>query len=501
MREEQTASDERLREEQMAMGLTSKPSVAIIGAGAGGIAMGLQLADGGYDFTIFDRADGFGGTWRHNTFPGAACDVPSHLYSYSFALNPRWSKTYANQPEILEYFETVAVKGGLDRCLRANTRIDAMRWSDRDRRWTLTTGDGVDCDFDAVVSAVGMLDVPNIPAIPGAEAFRGRAFHSSRWDHTKSTAGERVASIGTGASAIQYVPAIAPDTALLTVFQRTPIWVSPRFDFPYTAEQHELFQRDPGEAQKIRDEAFDAYESSSFDVAADQTREATELAYSYLMRKVADPELRAKLLPDYPLGCKRPLMSREWFPTFALPHVQLVTSPIIRFTEHGLLTADATEHRVDTVIYGTGFTASDYLSSLDVYGTGGRRLHDEWRDGAEAYLGTLVAGYPNLFILYGPNTNGVNSILYIHEVQTALVRRLLDVMGQRGANTIEVKREVQDAYNAEVQAAMIGKVWLANCTNYFRHPSGKVVTQLPFSGKTFAERTRDVKLEDYRLRR
>jgi cyclohexanone monooxygenase len=478
-----------------------KPKVAIIGAGAGGIAMGIQLLDGGWgdgDFTIFDRDDGFGGTWRHNTFPGAACDVPSHLYSYSFALNPRWSKTYANQPEILEYLETVAVKAGLDRHLHANTRVTTMRWSDDDRQWTLTTDDA-EYDFDVVVSAVGMLDMPHIPAIPGAETFHGRAFHSSRWDHSRSTAGERVASIGTGASAIQYVPAIAPETAHLTVFQRTPIWVAPRFDFPYTPEQQQLFERDPSEAQKIRDEAWNAYESSSFDADADQTREATELAYSYLTRKVADPVLRAKLTPDYPAGCKRPLMSREWFPTFALPHVHLETSPIVRFTEHGLLTADGNEHRVDTVIYGTGFKAVDYLSSLDVYGSGGRRLKEDWRDGAEAYLGTLVAGYPNLFVLYGPNTNGVNSILYIHEVQTELVRRLLDVMTQRDARAIEVKRDVQDAYNAELQAAMQGKVWLA-CDNYFRHPSGKVVTQLPFSGKEFADRTRDVVVDDYHLR-
>jgi cyclohexanone monooxygenase len=476
-----------------------KPSVAIVGAGAGGIAMGLQLADAGYDFTIFDRSDGFGGTWRHNTFPGAECDVPSHLYSFSFAPNPRWSKTYAMQPEILDYLEAVALKGGLDRHLRANTHIKTMRWSDDTRRWTLTADDGASYDFGVVVSAVGMLDIPNIPAIPGAETFRGRAFHSSRWDHSRSTAGERVASIGTGASAIQYVPAIAADAAHLTVFQRSPIWVAPKFDFPYTPEQHELFERDPSAAQKIRDEAFDAYESSSFDADADQTREATELAYSYLMRKVADPELRAKLTPDYPAGCKRPLMSRQWFPTFALPHVHLETSPIVRFTEHGLLTADGNEHRVDTVIYGTGFKAADYLSSLDLYGSNGRRLHDDWRDGAEAYLGTLVAGYPNLFVLYGPNTNGVNSILYIHEVQTALVRHLLEAMAQRGASAIDVKRGVQDAYNSEVQAAMEGKVWLA-CDNYFRHPSGKLVTQLPFSGKTFANRTRDVLLEDYHLR-
>jgi cyclohexanone monooxygenase len=475
------------------------PNVAIIGAGAGGIAMGIQLASGGYDFTIFDRHDGFGGTWRHNTFPGAACDVPSHLYSFSFALNPRWSKTYANQPEILEYLEKVALDHGLDRHLRANTRIDTVRWDDAQRRWTLTTDHGDAYHFDVVVSAVGMLDVPNVPSIPGAEKFVGRRFHSSRWDHSKTTAGERVASIGTGASAIQYVPAIAPKTAHLTVFQRTPIWVSPRFDDPFTPEQHELFERDPSAAQKLRDAAFDAYESSSFDVGAAQTLEATELAYSYLMRKVKDPELRAKLMPDYPLGCKRPLMSRDWFPTFALPHVHLETAPIVEITERGLRTADGAEHQVDTVIYGTGFKAADYLSSLDVYGTAGRRLHDEWRDGAEAYFGTLVAGYPNFFILYGPNTNGVNSILFIHEVQTAFIRRILDAMGGRGARTVEVTREAQDRYNAEIQAAMDGKVWLANCNNYYRHPNGKVVTQLPYSGKTFAARTSRLTMADYRL--
>ena len=477
-----------------------KPAVAIIGAGAGGIAMGIQLADAGYDFTIFERADGFGGTWRHNSFPGAACDVPSHLYSFSFALNPRWSKTYANQPEILEYLEKVAADYGLHGRLRANTSIETVRWSDATRRWTLRADGGAEYHFDFVVSAVGMLDVPNVPAIPGAERFRGRAFHSSRWDHSRSTVGERVASIGTGASAIQYVPAIAPETAHLTVFQRTPIWVSPRQDIPFTPEQHELFERDPAAAQALRDQIFDWYETSSFDVDAAQTRYATELAHSYLMRKVADPELRAKLTPDYPVGCKRPLMSREWFPTFALQHVHLETSPIVEFTEQGLRTADGVEHQVDTVIYGTGFKAADYLSSIDVYGTGGRRLHDEWAGGPEAYLGTMVTGYPNFFILYGPNTNGVNSILYIHEVQTEFIRRVIDDMEGRGARTVEVTPEAQSRYNAEIQAAMDGKVWLANCNSYYRHPSGKVVTQLPYSGKTFAERTREMIIADYDLR-
>ncbi len=477
----------------------SKPKVGIIGAGAGGIAMGIQLAAGGYDFTIFDRADGFGGTWRHNTFPGAACDVPSHLYSYSFALNPRWSKTYANQPEILTYLDKVAADHGLGPHLLANTAITSLRWADSDRRWTLSTDDGHEHEFDAVVSAVGMLDVPNIPDINGTNRFRGRRFHSARWDHSKSTAGERVASIGTGASAVQYVPAIARDTAHLTVFQRTPIWIAPRFDFPFTAEQQEAFERDPGAAQKLRDEAFDAYETASFDVDAAQTREATELARSYLMRKVTDPELRAKLTPDYPVGCKRPLMSREWYPTFALPNVSLETTAIAELTERGVRTVDGVEHRVDTVIYGTGFTAADYLASIDVYGPGGRRLREDWSDGAEAYLGTLVAGYPNFFTLYGPNTNGVNSIIYIHETQTTFIRHILDVMGRRGARTVEVLAAAQRRYNDEIQAAMAGKVWLA-CSNYFRHPSGKVVTQLPYSGRTFFERTRAMALEDYELR-
>jgi cyclohexanone monooxygenase len=475
-----------------------KITVGIIGAGAGGIAMGIQLAARGYDFTIFDRADGFGGTWRHNTFPGAACDVPSHLYSYSFALNPRWSKTYANQPEILTYLEKVAAEHGLGPHLRPSTAITTVRWSDSTRRWTLITDDGKAHEFDAVVSAVGMLDVPNIPDIPGAKRFRGRRFHSARWDHGKSTAGERVASIGTGASAIQYVPAIAPKTAHLTVFQRTPIWISPRFDFPFTPEQHEEFERDRAAVQKLRDEAFDAYESSSFDVDAAQTREATELARSYLHRKVADPELRAKLTPDYPAGCKRPLMSREWYPIFALPNVSLETTAIAELTERGVRTVDGVEHRVDTVIYGTGFKAADYLTSIDVYGTGGRRLRDDWSDGAEAYLGTLVAGYPNFFMLYGPNTNGVNSIIYIHEAQTTFIRHMLDVMGGSGARTIEVTLDAQRRYNEEIQAAMVGKVWLA-CTNYFRHPSGKVVTQLPYSGRTFFERTRALVDGDYAL--
>lgn len=471
--------------------------VAVIGAGPGGIAMGIQLAAAGHDFTIFDRAEGFGGTWRNNTYPGAACDVPSHFYSYSFALNPRWSKTFAQQPEILAYLERVTSDYGLERHFAGNTRVTELRWDDSTHRWSVRTAQGAAFDFDVVVSAVGMLDVPNIPKIAGAERFRGRAFHSSNWDHSRSTAGERVASIGTGASAIQYVPEIARDAAHLTVFQRTPIWVSPRYDEPFTPEQQELFARNPDEALKVRDAAFQAYESANFGADSEMTKGLTEMAREYLARKVADPELRAKLTPSYPVGCKRPLQSRAWFPTFSRPNVTLTTSPILEFTEYGLRTADGTEHDVDTVIYGTGFRAADYLLSLDVYGSGGRRLRDDWRDGAEAYLGTVVPGYPNLFTLYGPNTNGVTSIIYILEAQAEFVRRILGDMAAAGVAAIDIRREIHDAYNAEIQRAMDGTVWLANCNSYYRHPNGKVVTQFPYSGTAFVDMLARVGLADF----
>jgi len=472
-------------------------SIAVIGAGPGGIAMGIQLAAAGHDFTIFDRADGFGGTWRNNTYPGAACDVPSHFYSYSFALNPRWSKTFAQQPEILAYLERVAADHGLADRLLGNTRITEMRWAHDARCWSLLTDDGATYEFDAVVSAVGMLDVPNIPEIPGADRFRGRTFHSSTWDHSKSTAGERVASIGTGASAVQYVPEIAAVAAHLTVFQRTQIWVNPRYDEPFTAEQQELFERDPGEALKVRDAAFQAYEAANFGADSEMTKGLTDMAREYLTRKVGDPALRAKLTPSYPVGCKRPLQSRAWFPTFARPNVTLETAPIAEFTEHGLRTADGIDHEFDTVIYGTGFHAADYLGSLDVYGTGGRRLRDDWADGAEAYLGTVVPGYPNLFTLYGPNTNGVTSIIYILEAQAEFVRRILDDMAVAGVRAVDVKREVHDTYNVEIQRAMEGTVWLANCNNYYRHPNGKVVTQFPYSGTTFVDMLSRVRLNHF----
>jgi cation diffusion facilitator CzcD-associated flavoprotein CzcO len=475
-----------------------KPTVAIIGAGAGGLAMGVKLKRAGYDFTIYEKSDGVGGTWRYNTYPGAACDVPSHLYSFSFELNPWWSRTYATQPEILAYLERCADQYGLRPHLRTGVDIREARFDEKQARWNLEAESRETFSADVVVSGLGMLNVPVVPDIPGAERFRGRSFHSSRWDHSKSIDGERVASIGTGASAIQYVPAIAPEVEHITVFQRSPIWITPRLDRPYTPEEQRKFARVPGAARLARWKIWWTYERANFQADAEQTVTMTALAQSYLERKIADPELRAKLTPDYPVGCKRPLISREWFPTLTRPNVRLVTDRITEITEDGVRTGDGEVHAVDTIIYGTGFRANEYLTAVDFYGRDGRRLHDDWRDGAEAYLGLTVSGYPNLFTLYGPNTNGVNSIIFIHEAQANYIMGALRTMTRRGIRSLDVRRGVMDRYNRRIQAAMSGTVWTAGCHNYFRTAAGKVVTQLPYSGGRYWLRTRFFRSWAYR---
>jgi cyclohexanone monooxygenase len=452
--------------------------------------MGIALKRAGFDFTIFERSDGVGGTWRLNTYPGATCDVPSHLYSFSFELNPWWSKTYAAQPEILAYLERCTDQHGVRPHLRTDTAITDARWNEARAHWVLTSDEAEVFTADVLVSGLGMLNVPAIPDIPGAERFRGRAFHSSRWDHSKPLAGERVASIGTGASAIQYVPAIAGEVDHLTVFQRTPIWVAPRFDQPYPPERQRRFARVPLSARRHRWGIWWTYQRASFRADSEQTAQQTTLARGYLERKVSDPELRAALTPDYPVGCKRPLTSRDWFPALTRSNVRLVTEGITEITERGLRTADGEEHEVDTIIFGTGFKANDYLSAIEIVGRDGRRLHDDWADGAEAHLGTTVAGFPNLFLLYGPNTNGVNSILFIHEAQVHHVMRALRAMSRWGLRSVEVRRSVMDRYNRRLQAAMAGTVWLAGCRSYYTAPSGKIVTQLPWSGGRFWLRTR-----------
>jgi cation diffusion facilitator CzcD-associated flavoprotein CzcO len=476
-------------------------SAAVLGAGAGGIAMGVALKKAGISFTIFEKNDGVGGTWRDNTYPGAACDVPSHLYSFSFAPNPHWSRTYATQPEILAYLEDCAERFGLLPHIRLNTAVATARWAEADQEWELTTETGEVHRASVLVSALGMLNVPLVPELPGLETFQGRTFHSSRWDHDKSLAGERVASIGTGASAIQYVPAIAADVAQLTVFQRTPVWVTPRFDVEFTAEQKQRFAGTPLAARRHRWQIFWTYQRTSFQASDDFTVAQTEFARSYLARKVEDAQLRTALTPDFPVGCKRPLTSRTWLTALTRPNVKVVSSAIESVTPAGIRTVDGVEHDLDTIIFGTGFQANEYLTTVDIRGRNGRSLRERWANGAEAYLGLTVSGFPNFFMLYGPNTNGVNSILFMHEAQAHYVVRALRIMRRRRLRSLEVRESVERAYNEKVQAGMAGTVWVAGCSNYYTAADGRIVTQLPYSAGEYWLRTRLVGWWRYQRRR
>ncbi|MFZ4584288.1 MAG: flavin-containing monooxygenase [Acidimicrobiia bacterium] len=475
--------------------------IAILGAGAGGIAAAIKLKQAGYrNLAIFEKRDGFGGTWRDNSYPGAACDVPSHLYSYSFELNPNWSATYASQPEILRYLERCATKYGLRPHLHANTAIVEARWSDAESHWELTAESGERFVADVLISGLGMLNVPSVPDIPGRERFAGPMFHSARWNHDVDLAGKRVAAVGTGASAIQFVPAIVDTVGALTVFQRSPVWVSPRFEQPFTADEQRVFARRPWKMRRLRWKTWWTYERASFRADSKTTELQTAFAASYLERKVADPELRAKLTPDHPVGCKRPLTSRTWYPALQRRNARVVTEAITEMTESGVVTADGTTHDVDVIIWGTGFHASEYLSAIDIYGRNGRRLHDDWQDGAEAYLGTSVTGYPNLFVLYGPNTNGFNSVLFVHEAQAHFIVRALRSLRRHRKRSLDVKSSTQRRYNRRLQHAMRGTVWLAGCHNYFAAPNGKIVTQMPFSGGKFWLLTRRFPRWRYRMR-
>jgi cation diffusion facilitator CzcD-associated flavoprotein CzcO len=469
-----------------------RPRVAIIGAGAGGIAMGIRLRRAGHrDFRIFERSDGVGGTWRDNSYPGAACDVPSHLYSFSFEPNPGWTRTYATQPEILAYLEHCTDAHGLRPHLRLGTTIAEARWSDAAREWELRAADGACFHADVLVSALGMLNVPFTPPIPGAERFEGRAFHSARWDHDLDLTGRRVAVVGTGATAIQLVPAIAPRVEALTVFQRSPTWIRPKIDPEYRDEDRRRFARVPLAARRHRLQSWWSYERNArFGIDDPQTIAGTAMARSYLERKVADPDLRAALTPDHPVGCKRPLLSRDWYPALQQDHVRVVTAPVAAITRTGLRTTDGEEHAADTIVWSTGFVANQYLSSVEIFGRGGRRLHDDWRDGAEAYLGLTVSGYPNFFMLYGPNTNGVSSILFMHEAQAHYVAGALAFMRRRGRTALDVRRSVMERYNARIQRRLRGTVWSADCSNYFRTAAGKIVTQLPYRASEYWLRTR-----------
>lgn len=475
-------------------------SVVIVGAGFGGIAAAIELRENGItDVTIVDAAPGIGGTWLHNTYPGAACDVPSHMYSYSFAQRRNWTRLCSPQPEILEYLRGVAREYGVADLVVPNTRITSAERTSATGSWVLTAEDGRTFTADTLVIATGQLNRPVVPDIPGRETFGGHEFHSARWDHEHDLRGRRVAVVGTGASAVQFVPEIAKQVQHLALFQRSGNWFMPRRNRRYPAAVKAAIQHVPG-LQRLRRRFLTQYlESLTLMIRHPGTvgRVGRLLSSAFMRIQLRDPEVRRKAWPDYTFGCKRILFSSWYLPALQRDNVELTNEKITEIVPDGVRTADGRIHRVDTIIWGTGFAATDFMFPMDVIGPGGRSLADDWSDGPHAHLGMTVPGYPSLFVLYGPNTNtsGGSIILYL-EAQARYLRQALQETARRGAGAIEVRADVEAESDREVQARFPGTAW-TRCDSWYRDEHGRIVTNWPGYMREYLARTDEVDADEY----
>ncbi|HEX8067259.1 MAG TPA: NAD(P)/FAD-dependent oxidoreductase [Thermoleophilaceae bacterium] len=450
--------------------------VAIVGSGFSGLGMAIRLKqDGRDDFVVFERGDDVGGTWHYNTYPGCACDVPSHLYSFSFAPNPDWSQTYSRQPEIRAYLHRCADDFGVRPHVRLRTEVRSAEWQEDEGRWRIETSEG-DYSARVLVSAMGPLTEPKLPDVPGIETFEGRTFHSARWDHDYDLRGKRVASIGTGASAIQYVPAIQPKVEQLHVFQRTAPWIVPHTNRPITGIERRVFRALPALQRLVRGGVYTAREALvlGFVKRPRAMRLLQRVARRHMETQVSDPELLEKVTPDYTIGCKRILPSNAWYPALGQPNVELVPEPIAEVRASSVVTADGVERPVDAIVYGTGFQVSEMPAAKVVRGRGGKVLHDVWQGSPRAHLGSTVPGFPNLFLLLGPNTGlGHGSMVYMIESQVAHVLAALRAMDGHGADSVEVRPETARSYNDEIDSRMGGTVWSTGCRSWYVDATGR----------------------------
>ncbi|MEV4127543.1 NAD(P)/FAD-dependent oxidoreductase [Nocardia sp. NPDC049707] len=481
-----------------------RPTVIIIGAGFGGIGMAIELRRNGFDnITILERGTDIGGVWRENTYPGAACDVPSPLYSFSYEPKPDWPQRYSGQAAIHDYLRGVAQRHRLLEAIHFGAEVTDAEFDDDSGRWTVQTKDGTARTADVLISAVGQLSRPALPNIPGIDTFTGQAFHSAEWDHGVELTGKRVACIGTGASAIQYIPEIQPHVEHLTLFQRTPAWVLPKFDTDYTPIQHKLFARLPG---ALLVERFGWWAITEFIALGlvefpSIARWVAQVASKHLEEQVPDPELRAKLTPDYPVGCKRGLFSNDYFPALVEPNVTVETSAITEIVPNGVRTADGTVHEAEVIIYGTGFKGTEFLWPMNIYGRAGRKLADAWQSGAHAYYGITVPDFPNLFLVYGPNTNlGVGSIIYMIESQARYIRQAVQLLAERPGHVLEVRPEAEAQFNTAVQERLARTPWNF-CSSWYRTTSGRITNNWPGRQLAYRRRVRKLKAADYELTR
>jgi len=453
----------------------SGPRVVVVGAGLGGLGTARELRRQGVtDVRILERADDLGGVWRDNTYPGAACDVPSPLYSWSWAQNDAWGRRYASQPEILDYIRRVARDEGLLDLVTYGQEVRSLSYDDDAAMWHVATSRGATYEADVVVSAVGQLSAPLVPDLPGAGTFRGAAFHSAQWRHDVSLDGRRVAVVGTGASAIQFVPNIVDRVAAVTVFQRSAPYVMPKPDKAYRPFHHRAFRRFPALLRAERRWTFRLTElyNRALTGRSHMSRPflgLLRLAWrAHLRRQVPDPALRRALSPDSPVGCKRLLFSNDWYPALARDHVDVITEKVVGVEPDGVRTADGRRHGADVLIWGTGFTATEFLAGIRVTGRGGADLREMWREGARAYLGLAMPGFPNLFCVYGPNTNlGGSSIIAMMEAQATWIATVARRLAEDGTRAVEVRADVAERYDREMQDRLGYTPWVA-CDNWYR---------------------------------
>lgn len=481
----------------------ASPQIVIIGTGFGGLGMAIELKKAGIDnFVMLEKAGSVGGTWRDNTYPGAACDVQSHLYSYSFEPKSDWTRKFGLQPEIRSYMEHCVNRYQLRKHIRFHQEVESAAFDKHTGLWTITVKGGTTLEARALVSATGQLNQPANPAIKGIDTFKGKVFHSARWDHDYDLTGKKVAVIGTGASVIQFVPQIVSQVKELKLFQRSAAWVIPKPDRPFTGFEQWLF-----EAMPVTDRIY-----RSMIYWKNESRALAFTRFGFLLnafkwqakrlarKKITDPVKRKKIIPDYPVGCKRLLISNDWYDAINRDNLDLVTENIECIEKNAIVTRDGTRHEVDAIIYGTGFKATDFLAPMQVTGLGGLNLNEAWKDGAEAYKGMSVAGFPNLFILYGPNTNlGHSSIVFMLESQIRYVTQCIKLLMDPGLLYMDVKAGSQNSYSATIQDKLKDTVWESGCTSWYKTASGKNTNNWP--GFTFSYRlmTGKLDLQDYEL--